>query len=127
MGDLRLELFCDDVDRALRFYQEVLGFVAQPPGSATYRPIERDGIRIALQTVVDLSSDHPLLRGGRDVPRGHGVEIVLEVEDLESLHERVMAAGVEVTPLRWQDWGLVDVRLLDPEGHYLRFTTPRPA
>ena len=123
-GDLRLELFYDDVDRALEFYTEVLGFTARPSDYDTYRPIERGGIRLALQTMDVLDEGHPLRRGGPGAPPGQGVELVLEVPDLEELYQRVLAAGVDVTPLERQAWGLVDFRVVDPEGYYLRFTTP---
>jgi uncharacterized glyoxalase superfamily protein PhnB len=36
----------------------------------------------------------------------------------------VRATGVEATPLQDQPWGLRDFRVVDPEGYYLRFTTP---
>lgn len=126
-GDLRIELFYDDVGRALDFYTRVIGFEALPTEDDTYRPLERDGIRLALQTIDALSPDHPLIRGGRSVPRGQGVELVLEVHDLEALHERVRAAGVEATALEARAWGLRDFRVVDPEGYYLRFTTPPAA
>jgi len=123
-GDLRLELFYDDVDQALAFYTGVLGFTALPSEHATYRPIERHGIRLALQTIDLLPDDHPLLAGGRHAPRGQGVEVVLEVDDLKALHARVQASGVEATPLEMRAWGLADFRVLDPGGYYLRITTP---
>ncbi len=104
-GDLRLELFYDDVGRALAFYTDVLGFTALPTDYETYRPIERDGIHLALQTVDYLADDHPLLRGGRDAPRGGCVELVLEIPDLDELYARVRAAGVDATPIVRQPWG----------------------
>ena len=124
---LRLERYCDDVDRALAFYTEVLGFAALPTEYETYRPLERGGNRLALQTIEELPADHPLVRGGRGAVRGQGVEIVLEVDDLDALHARAVEAGVEVTPLTDQRWGLRDFRLVDPEGYYLRVTTPPAA
>ena len=50
------------------------------------------------------------------------MELVLDVDDLEALHERVRAAGVAVMPIERQAWGLRDFRVLDPEGYYLRIT-----
>ena len=123
-SDLRLEIYYHDVGRALAFYTDVLGFEALPTEFATYRPIQRGGIRLALQTIDELTDDHPLVRGGRGAARGQGVELVLEVDDLEALYEHVRAQGVETTPLADQRWGLRDFRLVDPEGYYLRFTTP---
>jgi len=93
---------------------------------STYRPIERRGIRLALQTISEHDPDHPLVRGARGVPRGLGVEIVLEVDDLDELHGRLTGLGSDVSPLKTQDWGLRDFRVLDPDGYYLRITTPPP-
>lgn len=121
-GDLRLELFCEDVGRALAFYTDILGFSALPSDDPTYRPLERDGIRLALQSIEVLPDDHPLLDGGRRVPRGNGVELVLEVDDLEDLYERVQARIHLHEPLQARAWGLRDFRVVDPEGYYLRFT-----
>ena len=56
-----------------------------------------------------------------------GFEVdVLEVDDLDDMHERLTRLGIDVTPLETQRWGLRDFRLLDPDGYYLRLTTPPP-
>ncbi len=49
---------------------------------------------------------------------------MLEVEDLDAERAAIVAAGWEL----WEDmverpWGLRDLRLFDPDGHYLRITT----
>jgi lactoylglutathione lyase len=125
-NDLRLELYVDDIERSFAFYTNALGFDAGPSEYSTYRPIERRGIRLALQTISELDPDHPLVRGAPGVPRGLGVEIVLEVDDLDELHGRLTGLGSDVSPLKTQDWGLRDFRVLDPDGYYLRITTPPP-
>jgi catechol 2,3-dioxygenase-like lactoylglutathione lyase family enzyme len=52
-----------------------------------------------------------------------GVELVLEVDDLAQELARIAAAGWPLHEgLTRRPWGLVDVRLLDPDGHYLRVT-----
>ena len=38
---------------------------------STYRPIERRGIRLALQTISEHDPDHPLVRGAREIGRAH--------------------------------------------------------
>ena len=59
--------------------------------------------------------------------RGAGVEIVLEVEDLDTALAAVHAAGHPLAqPPRERPWGLRDFRLADPDGYYLRITTPSP-
>jgi predicted ester cyclase len=59
--------------------------------------------------------------------RGLGVEIVIEVDDVERCQERVAASGHPILePLQDRPWGLRDFRISDPDGYYLRITS-RPA
>ena len=56
--------------------------------------------------------------------RGLGVEIVLEVEDVDWLYRRVSDSGYPVSePMRERTWGLKDFRIVDPDGYYLRLTS----
>jgi len=56
--------------------------------------------------------------------RGAGVEVVLEVDDLDAITRRVRDAGYAVAePVQRRPWGLRDFRLADPDGYYLRVTT----
>lgn len=58
------------------------------------------------------------------VRRGLGVEIVLEVDDVDALHRRVVASGHEIfEPPQVRPWGLRDFRIADPDGYYLRITS----
>jgi lactoylglutathione lyase len=67
---------------------------------------------------------------GRDIAtlrRGLGVEIVLEVDDVDGWRDRVAASGHPILePLRDRPWELRDFRICDPDGYYLRVTS-RPA
>ena len=52
-----------------------------------------------------------------------GVEIVLEVADVEAERERVRRAEWPIEEdITRQPWGLRDFRLLDPSGYYVRLT-----
>jgi dihydroneopterin aldolase len=53
---------------------------------------------------------------------GHGVEIVLTFDDLDSTFVRAQAVGTIVAPIRLRHWGLRDFRVLDPYGFYIRCT-----
>jgi catechol 2,3-dioxygenase-like lactoylglutathione lyase family enzyme len=56
-----------------------------------------------------------------------GVELVLEVDDLDAEHARVTAAGWPLAEDRaGRPWGLRDFRLLDPSGYYWRITSRAP-
>ncbi len=114
---LRIELFPRDLDRALAFYVDVLGFelVQDDRGLANpYAAVRRDAVRIGL-----LASPNAI--GDRRPPLG--VEIVIEVDDVAAERERVAASGVGlVDDLQRRAWRLTDFRLLDPDGHFLRIT-----
>src|SRR3712207_5346569 len=108
---LRLELFVDDLDRSVDFYRRVLGFhlVRQDPG---YASLCNGAVVLGLGSAAGLPER-----------RGAGVEVVLEVDDLEAAYERVRRAGVRpVEAPRERPWGLRDFRILDPDGYYLRVT-----
>lgn len=50
--------------------------------------------------------------------RGLGVEIVLEVEGLDTMYRRVVASGYPVfEPPQERPWGLRDFRIVDPDGY----------
>ncbi|GGM13624.1 VOC family protein [Nakamurella endophytica] len=118
---LRLELFPADLDAFADFWCGVLAFgLERDERQATvpYLAVRRSAVRIGAAA-----------RPGAGVPPvarrpPAGVEIVLEVEDLDRERERVAAAGWPVEEdVRMRPWGLRDFRLLDPDGHYVRITT----
>ncbi|MDZ7728928.1 MAG: VOC family protein [Dehalococcoidia bacterium] len=90
-----------DLDAALAFYRDLLGFEAAhvEPGLAILRS---GGAEVAL--VVDANP----------APAG----AYLYVRGVEGLHRRMLDAGMEVTrPLQQQPWGLHDFVVRDPDGH----------
>jgi catechol 2,3-dioxygenase-like lactoylglutathione lyase family enzyme len=120
---LRCEVFPADIDKALRFYVDVLGFEvdrderdADPP----YLALTRGDVHVGAAgrpAVADPGMRRPPL----------GVELVLEVDDLDAEHARIAATDwplVESPTSR--PWGLRDFRLLDPDGYYWRITELPP-
>lgn len=59
----------------------------------------------------------------KDTPRGYGVEVVIQAEDVEGLYKQCKDIANVVEPLKVQPWGLSDFRAVDPAGYYLRFTS----
>ena len=121
-GGLRIEIFVRDLERSARFYAGVLGFTRESP-DAHYAPMRRGAAVIGIGLLDGLPPDHPLrAHDGERV--GLGVEIVLEVDDVDAMHRAVLRADWPVqTPLGERPWGLRDFRLLDPDGYYLRITS----
>lgn len=58
-----------------------------------------------------------------DVPRGVGLEIVVQVENVRSYYKQVQEKIEIIEPLHTRPWGLEDFRFVDPYGFYLRVTS----
>jgi predicted enzyme related to lactoylglutathione lyase len=116
---LRFEIFPEEIDRAVDFYTRVLSFGVDTDRrpSQPYVSLRRDGVVVGV-------SPRPEEDAHRDCRRPPtGVELVLEVDDLDAEFESVRQAGGEVTEgISEQPWGLRDFRICDPDGYYLRIT-----
>lgn len=120
---LRLELFVDDLVASLDFYTRVLGFAADEQHADGYLPLTRGTVYIALNRRAVLPEDHPIYISAQDRPGG-GIEIVLEEDDLMAMYEHVKSVGWPLSAdLMQQSWGLMDFRVLDPDGYYWRVTS----
>ena len=121
----RLELFVDDLEASIRFYETALGF-SLVRRDADYASLRRGAAILGLGAIAKLpvDADGPGFTQARLTGvRGAGVEIVLEVQDVDAALEDVTRAGGRVVePLRDRPWGLRDFRLIDPDGYYLRVT-----
>ena len=79
-------------------------------------------VRRGLAAVGAVEAGHPVSPDRRAAPEG--VEIVLEVDDVDVECSRIEETGWPIaTGLHSQPWGLVDFRLHDPDGHYIRITS----
>lgn len=121
-ASLRLELFVRDVAASVAFYRDVLGFAteSEQPG---YVSVFLGSVVIGICAQSDLPHGHHFNRSP-GAPNGVGVEIVIEVDDVMALHDRVTAAGYRVTTrLGRRAWGATDFRVVDPDGYFLRPTS----
>jgi lactoylglutathione lyase len=125
----RIELFVTDLDASIRFYEDVLGFSLERR-DRDYASLRLGGAVLGLGPIAKLPEDGPppgFTQGRLAGRRGAGVEIVLEVDDLEHAVARVERTGHPLAePIRERPWGLRDFRLADPDGYYLRVTTRSP-
>ncbi len=60
----------------------------------------------------------------KETKRGYGVEVVIELNNIEELYNKVKGQAKIVGELKVRHWGLKDFRVEDPFGFYLRFTEP---
>ncbi len=123
MTSIRFELFSADVEKTVDFYCMLLGFNIVKK-SANYVSLQRDRVIIGIGSQADLSRDHYFQPEIKTARKGLGVEIVLEVDDIEAEHQKFADANYPLeSELTLQRWGLTDFRLEDPNGYYIRITT----
>jgi uncharacterized glyoxalase superfamily protein PhnB len=118
-------LLVDDVERSLRFYEEVLGFTRgftvpeQRPyvfGSVVSGPVE-----IFFNEKQTAVKEYPVFAG-----RALGITGTMFIElagsgALESLHERLKATVPIVMPLVTQWYGVKEFAIVDPDGYVITF------
>ena len=96
----------EDMNAALHFYVDLLGFENATWGTEDFTNIARDGAALYL------------CRGGQG--RG-GAWVWLGVEDVEKLHEQCKDLGINVIlPPTNYPWAL-EMHIEDPFGNVLRF------
>src|SRR5680860_1004259 len=110
----RFEIFPADLDAAVDFYRRVLGFTV----AAERRSADDPYVSLRRGTVQIGAAQRGSGRPERRRPPT-GVEIVLEVDDVDAERERVVAQGWPLdADLVDRPWGLRDFRVLDPDGYY---------
>jgi lactoylglutathione lyase len=120
---VRLELFVQDMEQAIAFYVQILGFAVlrQEEDHASLR---NGTCLFGLGPITTLPAEHYFRHSKLSAARGLGVEIVLEVDDIHRTYEHVQSCGYPIEgPLQRRKWGLTDFRLVDPDGYYLRITS----
>ncbi len=130
----KIELFVADVEVSANFYHSVLGFsvgkmreVVLDGRLLRHTPVFLGPVMIGLGYLDGLSLNHHLRRSGLTMPKGIGVEICLYVEDhaLEPLYHRALThSKTRTEELTMQPWGVRDFRVIDPDGYYVRVSSP---
>jgi len=118
-ASLRVEIFPSDRDRTIRFYVG-LGFsvTSLSEGPPAYASLRLGDVRIG---VCESGAVEPARRA---IPAG--TEIVIEVDDIRAFRDDAVEAGTCLDEdLKERPWGLIDFRVSDPDGYYLRFTARR--
>jgi lactoylglutathione lyase len=128
MAGVRFELFVDDVERSVAFYGTTLGLEPAPGYDPHgYVPVSAGPVRIGLQRRGALPAEHHFRPAHFAGPRGVGVEIVIEVDNVHAAfaqaRDAAVAHGGQVEPLAARPWGQIDFRLIDPDGYYIRVTS----
>lgn len=90
----------------------------------SYQQVMSGSVIIGIGPEAKLPEDHFLKLKESDSRRGIGVEIVLEVDNILAVYQRVKQSGYPLhAEINDRPWGLTDFRLIDPDGYYIRVTS----
>ncbi len=103
-------LFVADVDAAIRYYTEKLGFKVSFTSPYDYAGVARDGVEIHIGK-------------GDGAARNRGADIILMVQNIEDLHAELVASGAIPADhaLVHQDYGMKEIHIHDPFGYHIGF------
>jgi catechol 2,3-dioxygenase-like lactoylglutathione lyase family enzyme len=110
------QLLVDDLERAIAFYRDVLGFAFGPTWRGFYAIGERDGFAIHLKCAPKTAEDRVHRR-----QREH-LDIYGSVIGVAALYDACKTKGATILkPLAHTAWGTSDFYIEDPEGYILAF------
>ena len=124
LGITGVELHVADVDKSIAFYG-TLGFRVIRRWMDWVR-LDRDGAELVLQGDAYVRGHEHYFTSYIDrSPRGIGVEVTIEVADVDAVHAAAQAAGLRIVkPIQDRSWKALDFRLADPDGYFIRITSP---
>jgi catechol 2,3-dioxygenase-like lactoylglutathione lyase family enzyme len=125
-GYISLEIYVRDVSMTVNFLVEIFGFEIEYQ-QEDFANIWLGRTRLILNELKlpEFTSPNPVLNDGAINHLGSGSEIVISVENLEEIYDKVQnSIAKEVGQIKQQKWGLRDFRFLLPDGYYIRVTEP---
>ena len=136
-GLLETALYVDDLERSVRFYQQVFGFRPFEGGSSEsptneadlrFRPLEIPGRQVLLLFRKGEFTTTSVLPGGTIPPHdGRGqlhLAFAVNAADLEGWREWLSSHGVRIEGETTWPRGGVSLYFRDPDGHLLELATP---
>ena len=115
----------DDVDAAIGFYRDLLGFAVDMHPAPTFAMLSRDDFRLLLSAPSGQGGGGQVLPDGRRPEPGGWNRFQIEVADLAAAVERLRAAGVPLRSDIVHGVGGDQVLLDDPSGNAVELFEPR--
>ncbi|WP_444684604.1 VOC family protein [Alkalicoccus luteus] len=120
----RIELYVSDIDQSLAFYQHVIGLNMQDRNDRCGR-FNTEGFSLLVTSEEVLKKDHYFYRSNPTDDKGRGIEIIIVVEDAETVLNRCIDYGYALeTKIVTYPWNMRGFNVVDPDGYYIRVTSP---
>jgi catechol 2,3-dioxygenase-like lactoylglutathione lyase family enzyme len=125
MARVSVRYIVDDVDAAIAFYRDHLGFTVDMHPAPTFAMLSHDGFRLLLSAPSAQGGGGQVLPDGRRPEPGGWNRFQIEVADLAADVERLRAAGVPLRSDIIHGVGGDQVLVDDPSGNAVELFEPR--
>lgn len=113
------QFLVDDLDRAVAYYRDKLGFDVDFVYESFYASVSRDGFAIHLKEAPKLSAE----RAHRK--QHEHLDAHVSVSGIRNLFREMQVRGADVIkPLEERPWACLDFYVEDPDGYILCFSEP---
>jgi catechol 2,3-dioxygenase-like lactoylglutathione lyase family enzyme len=126
MGSVSVRYIVDDVDAAIPFYVDRLGFAIELRPGRGFAALVRGDLRLLLNEPVGAGGAAQPMPDGRKPEPGGWNRIQLEVDDLEAEIEPLRAAGASFRNEIVTGRGGSQILLEDPSGNPIELFQPHP-
>jgi catechol 2,3-dioxygenase-like lactoylglutathione lyase family enzyme len=110
------QFLVDDLDRAIAYYRDVLGFAFGEVWGGFYAIGRRDGLELHLKEAPKTAADRAHRRDNEHL------DAYAAVEAIDAFYAQCLAKGaIILKPLARRPWGLKDFYVIDPEGYIIAF------
>ncbi len=111
------QFLVDDLDRAIAYYRDKLGFDHDFTYESFYAGVSRDGFAIHLKHAPKLAAD----RAHRK--QNEHLDASISVSGIRDLFSELQRRGADVIkPLEQRPWACLDFYVEDPDGYILCFS-----
>jgi len=124
MATVQVRYIVDDVDRAIAFYVERLGFVLQMHPAPAFAMLARGDLRLVLSAPNAQGGGGQAMPDGTQPTPGGWNRFAIEVEDLEALVAALKAAGASFRNDIVTGVGGKQILLEDPSGNPIELFQP---
>lgn len=113
------QFLVDDLDRAIAYYRDKLGFALDFKYESFYAGVSRDGFAIHLKESEKLAGDRTHRK------QNEHLDAYIAVAGVRGLFSELQARGAEVIKtLEERPWACIDFYVEDPDGYILCFSEP---
>jgi lactoylglutathione lyase len=118
----RVELYVKDIEKSLKFYQNIVGLELYGRNERCGR-FNYDCFSLLITSESILADSHYFNRGKSDI-KGNRFELIIVVDELEKVYQRCLDNNYPIeVEVEQYPWDMRGFKIVDPDGYFLRITS----